>query len=55
MSEANPFVIGALIVVAGLILLPFGGSYAKLLLIAGGTLLLAIGVARGVRNRRRGG
>ena len=53
MPEANPMVIGAVVVLGGLLLLPFGDAPAKLFIIVAGTLVLAYGFAQGVRRRRK--
>jgi hypothetical protein len=52
MAEVNPMIIGTLILLGGLLVLPFGNDYVKLFLIAVGTLLIATGAVQAVRRRR---
>lgn len=52
MAEANLMVVGTLIVLGGLIALPYGDAVLKLFLIVVGTLFLAFGGVQAVRRRR---
>jgi uncharacterized membrane protein HdeD (DUF308 family) len=52
MADVNPMIIGTLILLGGVLVLPFGNDYVKLFLIAVGTLLIATGVVQAVRRRR---
>jgi membrane protein implicated in regulation of membrane protease activity len=52
MVDTNTMVIGALILMGGVLVLPLGDAYVKLFLIVVGTLLLAGGIFQAVRRRR---
>jgi membrane protein implicated in regulation of membrane protease activity len=52
MADANLMVVGALILMGGVLVLPFGDALVKLFLIAVGTLFLAGGIVQALRRRR---
>jgi membrane protein implicated in regulation of membrane protease activity len=52
MPESNTMVIGALILMGGILAYPFGDVYLKLFLIVVGTLFLITGAAQAVRRRK---
>lgn len=54
MAEANTMVIGALLLMGGVLAYPFGGVYLKVFLIVVGTLILLTGAVGAVRRRRSG-
>lgn len=52
MPDTSLMVVGALVLMGGVLILPYGDAYVKLFLIVVGTLVLAGGVVQALRRRR---